>query len=73
VFTGARISLTNEPNQDAAFDSHSELNRFVKEDKFTCNSSYLKKIQRHFSENGSWEKRKTAVSGRIYSASDLES
>jgi hypothetical protein len=55
MFTGARISLTNEPKQDAAFDSRSELNRFVKEDKFTCNSAYFKNIQQHFSENGTWE------------------
>jgi hypothetical protein len=52
---GARISVTNEPKQDTAFDCQSELNRFVKEDKFTCNSTYFKKIRRNVSENGTRE------------------
>ena len=43
-FIGARISLINEPKQDTAFDSHSELNRFVKEDRVTFNIPYFKKI-----------------------------
>jgi hypothetical protein len=61
MVTGARISLTKEPKQDTAFDSQSEVNRFVKEDIFTCNNIYFKKI-RHFSENGTLKYRKTAVS-----------
>jgi hypothetical protein len=57
MFTGAGISLTNKPKQDAAFDSHSEFNtsRFTKEGKFTFNSEYFKKLPQHFSENGTWE------------------
>jgi len=73
MFISLWISRTNEPKKDTAFDSQPELNRFFKEEKFTFNSANFKKIQQHLSENGTWEQRKTAVSGRIYGGSDLES